>query len=311
MKHQLITFLIWMVAIVMPVNGADFAMISDLGTSARHIAIGGVDGFSDAAESIFENPAGLYRVNGFSLSVFSSKVMNEVQYTNLALSTETPIGRLGVGFMEATVSNVPVTDATKQVINAQEVVNDVFIKDWFDYKNSLYKVAYQTRVLPQLEVGVSYVYYHQSYYSVSGHGSDLDVGMIYTQPNYEVSLLARNVLPDTKVVYNTGAYEPLPTQYVASMKRAFKWGLDVYPQVKYTQEQFLPSVGAKYTPNFLPFIHFMAGYKTFLTYTEGRKHNASFGIGLDLMGLTVYYAYERSDYALKDHKNYFSITTNF
>jgi hypothetical protein len=29
------------------------------------------------------------------------------------------------------------------------------------------------------------------------------------------------------------------------------------------------------------------------------------------MGLSIFYTYERSDYVLKDHKNYLSMTTYF
>ena len=83
------------------------------------------------------------------------------------------------------------------------------------------------------------------------------------------------------------------------------------PQIKYQQEEWLTSLGAKYTPNFLPFIHFMGGYKTLLTVTQSRKTNATVGMGLSLGNISVYYAYERSDYVLNDHKSYVSITSNF
>ena len=71
-KLVLITFFFNMPLSV--VNAAEYALISDLGTSARQIALGNVSGFSDSADSVFENPAALYRVDQFSLSLFSMPV---------------------------------------------------------------------------------------------------------------------------------------------------------------------------------------------------------------------------------------------
>jgi hypothetical protein len=295
----------------------DYALIYDLGTSARQIAMGNIDGFSESSDSVFENPAGLYRINQFSMSVFSTKVMGEVQYTMMAISGKMPMGRIGVGVMQATVGDIPKTvrydgsTTTPTPDNDPETPNYPQKEHGFDYKNSIYKLSYQMSLTDRLEGGINYVYYRNEFYSVLGTGSNFDLGVIYTHPKYETSMLVRNILPNQDVVYNTGAYETLPAQYVLSMRRSFKWGWDIMPQIKYQQEEWLTSLGAKYTPNFLPFIHFMGGYKTLLTVTQSRKTNATVGMGLSLGNISVYYAYERSDYVLNDHKSYVSITSNF
>jgi hypothetical protein len=289
------------------INSAPYDLIYDLGTSARQIAIGNVDGFSDAADTVFENPAGLYRVKQMSLAAFSSNVMNEVKYVNVALSGgDTKIGRIGVGFMQASVTGIPET-----VRNTESSTAHPGVKTFFDYKSTVYKVAYQTAINKNIEFGINYVYYQNSLYSYSGRGSNIDLGVIYAHPKYETSILIRNAIPNQKVTYNTGAYEPLPIQYSVSMKRSFKNGWDVYPQIKYFHSEWLMSMGARYTPHFLPYIHFMSGYKSFLDATQKRHNNVTFGIGLDIMGLSIFYTYERSDYVLKDHKNYLSMTTYF
>ena len=164
--------------------------------------------------------------------------------------------------------------------------------------------------LATIEGGLSYGHYDHSYTVVSGNSTvskrsnDLDVGVIYNHPHYEASFLVRNSIP--------GA---LPSQYIVSLKRAFNRDLELYPQIKYSHDTILPSVGFKYSVISLPFISFMGSYTTFLTVTDDRKHDrkhtVSLGMGLEFMGTFVYYAYERSDYVLKDHRNYISITTNF
>ena len=58
-------------------------MLTELGSSARLIATGGVEGFNYGAKSIFENPASLSRVYRRSLSAFTTELMDEVTYLNV------------------------------------------------------------------------------------------------------------------------------------------------------------------------------------------------------------------------------------
>ena len=56
----------------------NFVLISDLGTSARSIALGNTLGTSHSAEAIFGNPAALDYVNGYSLSLFSNQCYEQL-----------------------------------------------------------------------------------------------------------------------------------------------------------------------------------------------------------------------------------------
>ena len=78
-------------------NAASYLMITDLGSSAEMIRKGNIEGFSTGANSLFENPAGLYRVEKLSASVFSSEIMDEVSYVNYSLALNTSIGIFGFG----------------------------------------------------------------------------------------------------------------------------------------------------------------------------------------------------------------------
>ena len=68
----------------MTVASATFSMPSELGTSAEMIALGNVEGFSKSSNSVFENPAALYRIKSMGFSFFSSELLNEVNYTSIS-----------------------------------------------------------------------------------------------------------------------------------------------------------------------------------------------------------------------------------
>ena len=59
--------------------------------------------------------------------------------------------------------------------------------------------------------------------------------------------------------------------------------------------------------SFLPFFDILFGYKEQLDYTSDKHQKFTFGFGLTFFTLDIYYAYERSDYFLKDHNTYVSL----
>ena len=87
------------ISIIQPVKAAEYHLISEIGASARQIALGHLEGFSESSHSIFDNPAGLFRTSEISISAFSVKVMDEVQYSNIALSSQFLKGHIAVGMM--------------------------------------------------------------------------------------------------------------------------------------------------------------------------------------------------------------------
>lgn len=286
------------------VCAADYLMISDIGTSAETIGMGSVEGFNQSASTIFENPAGLYKIPHQSLALFSSTIMDEIHYSNVALSTSTKYGSFGIGFMQATVfglQHTAIDDDTDGSVISEEA---------FDYKNTMYKFSYQRMIRSNVSFGASSVFYNSQFYDVRGSGYDFDAGLILDRGYFSASLFARNILPHGKVKFNENRIEPLPFQLIGSTK----WSLnrvDIMPQLKVQQSNILPSLGFRYNPEFLPFIEFLAGYKSHLTATNKNRENLTFGFGLNLYGLHFNYAYERSDYIPLDNKSYFSINTSF
>ena len=77
MNKYLIGFCIYVFSSTITL-ATNFVLISDLGSSARSISLGNTLGTSHSAEAIFGNPAALNQVDGYSLSLFSTNIMNEV-----------------------------------------------------------------------------------------------------------------------------------------------------------------------------------------------------------------------------------------
>lgn len=286
----------------MCVQAAVFDTITDLGASARFIAVGGVDGFSRSASSIFENPAALYRVEQAGISFFTSTLMNEAQYQQVSLVTETSLGRFGVGYMNVSVSDIPHT--------GEDTQNEFYVKSLFDSQNMVLKLAYQNSLAPDLHVGGSLVHYETSFYDVAGSGNNADLGLLWVQDWGQVSLAVKNILWDGVVTYGDGKQETVATDVVVGYGNRVFEELEVMGQATRRQDDTLLSLGLVYTPSFLPYVSLMGGYREYLVLGESKNKIAA-GLGLHLLSLDFYYAYEKSDHVEFDGKHSFSVDINF
>lgn len=285
-------------------DGADYILISNIGTSARAIGIGSVEGFSTEADTVFENPAGLARMSRKSLSAFGTTFMDEVNYRNIALSTPTKYGHFGLGYMQATIDSIP-----KTAVNSD--TNEYYVSSLFDYNSSVYKLSYAYDFTDTVYAGLTYSYYSTTFDSLKGLGSNVDLGFLMMRDSMDISLMFKNIMTGSKANYNNGTSENIPRHSILAVNIKLPANIDIMPQLKAQQNNLLWSLGGTYTPTFLPLITVSSGYKQFLTVTEQHRQNATFGLGLNLFRMHFHYAYERSDYVLSDHKNYFSISMSF
>jgi hypothetical protein len=289
---------------------AQYALISELGTSARMIGMGHVEGFSEDASGIFENPASSYKVNNYSISLFSTTLMNEVGYNSIAFGIKIPSGKLGIGYFDVGVRGIDETG-----VMANSPVDEYTSIGQFDYKNSVFKLSYQNSFSENWHWGIASSFYNQNYYKTSGSGYDLDFGIIYDSYHYSVSVTAKNFLPFSKIRYSQGSTEDIPFALVVSGAVPFRLnqltGLTAYMQIKSINQSLLPSLGLGYKPSFIPFMEFLLGYNQNLNYVLEKKNKISLGMGINAKGASFYYAYERNDYALMDSNHYFSIQYSF
>jgi uncharacterized membrane protein len=290
---------------VTPLKAADYLLLTDLGTSAKMLGIAGIEGFSDSANAVFDNPAGLYRFDNSSMSLFTTTLMGEAVFVNGSIAAETPFGRIGVGYMEATVTDIPHTGIIPASLNFNQ---PFYVKSYFDYKNTIVKLSYQVDLNDNFSLGLSGTRYSNEYFDVTGEGFNGDVGLVYISDDFEVSFLARNVVPNLKVEYADGATEDLVTQLIAGVSYRY-WDLVPYLQYKNSQSSGLFSGGLTYIPSMFEHIAFSIGYRESMAVGELRS-GVTLGLGLMVDGMQFHYAYEQSSHVEFNSKNYFSIQIN-
>jgi len=302
----------WIVAGVLMMSGsvfadADYFMGTEIGSSARSIRVGGVEGFSSNSDSVFENPAALFRIESSSLALFSTNLMGEVPYYNAAIGMATPMGSFGIGFNTVGVADIP--RARLQAEGTQwEYLSEI---GSFSLTKSVYKIGYSVAQSERIHLGVSATYYSTLIDTVTGSGVNFDVGMLYDADGVGVSLLLRNIATGLKVQYSNGEAETLPLETIVGTR--FVLGdLDVMGQMKIlgSSKKLAKSAALNYTPSFIPFIRVSGGYKEFPVLNEIRG-KVSVGLGIDVFGNQFDYAYEHSDHPEYSGIHYFSLALNF
>ncbi|MFC1770615.1 hypothetical protein ACFLZV_01895 [Candidatus Margulisiibacteriota bacterium] len=289
----------------------DYFMLPDLGTSARMIRIGNIEGFSKLANVTFENPSSLHRLNRFSASAFMTTLMHEVEYKNLALGIRLPIGVVGLGYMTAEVSEIPHT------YMKSDLEETFGVDEYFNYHSSLAKVAYCLSQSKNIHFGISATYFLTNLYTYTGSGYNFDAGVTIENEKLAISIAMKNIASSLKVKYknseeeNYSGIENLPLQTVFAIKYLID-DFAVYAQIKSfgSNRKLTNALGLSYTPSILPIITISGGYKEFVVIREVRN-NYSLGIGLNLFDISFDYAYERSEHIQFNHKHYFSVGLEF
>lgn len=278
-------------------------MITDIGSSARMVSLGGIDGFGKSSASIFDNPAALFRVRNRSYSLFNTQFINgEVNVLNLAVAERFYGGYLAAGLYRSSVSDIPFTAR-------ETTAADIVVVDRFDYNNSVYKVGYQF-FWKELSVGTSFSYLSESIRDDSGSGLNMDVGFIWQYYGFDWSLTGKNVL-GTSVVYNGDITDNdsvlMPRQISLGTHRSYK-NFSFYGQIKSYQGIDLPlkSVAVEYhLPVLMIPVGISISWREFVSV--GDVYNSvSMGLGIGLGFLTLNVAYEKSDFVSQDQQYYFS-----
>lgn len=301
-----LSLLVLSLILMSPLAAADALMVTDVGTSAGMLGKGQIEGFDSSAVSVLENPAGLYRVENQSMSIFSTQLMNEVNFRNVAYARKTSLGTFAVGYMGSLIDGIPET-ATQNVGGEEKFVAN----SYFNVENMVVKAGLQRTLKPDFYVGVNLNYYSNSIGSVSGTGLNFDAGLIYEVSNFETSVVLKNIIPSMRANYSNGGQETYPFQTLWGVKYGRDY-VDLMAQLKTTTaiDRNLLSLGATYRPGFLSFMHLNLGMKQFM-HLEDVKNHYTFGIGLRLFGLNFDYAYEKSEHLQFDNNNYFSVNFDF
>jgi hypothetical protein len=151
-------------------SNVNYFMPTDIGSSARMIGQGSIEGFSPHASVLFENPAALSRISQWSMSLFRTTYLDDYHYQNIALAYATSKGYFGFGYYGAAVNEIYNTGYN----SAQEIT----IENTISYQNSVVKLAYANAITPFLMYGVTLSHYMTSLDPRYGSGTNLDVGIL-------------------------------------------------------------------------------------------------------------------------------------
>lgn len=308
---------------------ADFFDPSLVGSSAAMIRKGYIEGFSPYSNTIFENPAGLYRVSRLSSSLFSTNIMDECQYYNFSASARLKKGVFGFGIMRLGVDNNAYTDISSN--------NRIFkTGNYYDFESFLFKLSYQYSLYDHMHVGFNLNRYQLSMGDLSGQGMNMDVGILIDLNRWEHSLVLKNMFFGKKVKFtdsedilvtgssnsSNGKTEDMPQSFVFSS--LYYWlDFNFSTQFKYLPKDSIVTkhFAVEYTPRFFSFLTVSAGYGEYFNpdfidgvFSESSVYDVfNYGVGFEMYGVNVDYAYELGDHVIASFKDrhYFSINFYF
>lgn len=277
----------------------DSLQVSDIGSSARMISMGNIEGFSQSSNAIFENPAALHSIQKNAFSSFGTRIFDEAKYANFSYSWRSKWGNWALGHMFVYVDGIAQTD----------ISNDQFIPvSYFGYRNSLSKLAFQRALSNRLFLGTSLNYTRISLDDITGNGINADLGFKYYYQNWSVSVLGKNLIRPLKINYSEGKNEHFPLQLL--LGSAYNWrDVTLYTQVKKrsSHQYLLKAAAVSYTPVWMPVVSLNGGLKEYDAINQNYT-TASFGMGLTIDTWSFHYAYEKSDHPNFNNFNYFSIS---
>lgn len=314
---------------------SEFMVISEVGSSAGSVRLANIQGFSYLSNSVFENPAALYRVYRGSMSIFQTSFMDEVNFMNASFAIRTGPGVLGVGYMSSSIDDIYSTDVDSS--------SRIFKTGTFAEKRKIMKVAYSISQSRSLHVGLGGSYYSMEMNTVKGTGYNVDFGVIIDSDALDFSFTAKNILSSMKVDYtdsvgldqfldasgniraevdelfgnqlteystndlwqisSDGISETLPLQIIYGVRYTLG-PFDLFGQLKSAGEnrQFAKNASINYSPEFLSFLNISGGVRqSIVNRTEQGVSDEVvitskvMGIGLELMGVTFDYAYETNE----------------
>lgn len=182
---------------------SEFMVISEVGSSAGSVRLANIQGFSYLSNSVFENPAALYRVYQGSAAIFQTSFMDEVNFMNMSCAIRTGPGVLGLGYMSSSIDNIYTTDIRANSDGDTDVPDSgrIYKTGTFSEKREIMKVAYSISQSRSLHVGLGGSYYSMSMDTVKGSGYNVDFGVIIDSDVFDFSFTAKNILSSMKVDY--------------------------------------------------------------------------------------------------------------
>ncbi len=281
---------------------ADFFTPTEIGVTAETLGMGRIEGMNSNASTVFENPAGLYRIPKGGVSYFTVNFLSELTYNTLAGAMRTPWGVFGIGYMATGIDGIPQT--------GENEFGEFYQTGIFGYSNQVAKLSYARPLMENLYAGGSVGLFRNRIASSVGTGYNFDLGLILLLDRWTLSMAQRNIVSALNVKYNNGSQENLPLESVYGASYQVADPLEIMAQAKTVSSKrgLLKSGGVRYTP--WPFVSFSGGYSELFVLQE-IKNAWSLGVSLRVYGVGFYYAYEKSNQPEFSDQHYFSMAVNF
>ena len=285
---------------------ADWLDPSELATDAATIGIGSIEGFSNSSAAIFQNPAGLTSVSGQSISAFKTTIMDDTDYSNLAIAYRSQWGVIGLGIVRLSVADIAET-GVDQFGEYESIANQ-------NYSSSAYFASFAPYT-DDYSLGYSLKYFSSQFGSLNGSAINADIGVLIPNFVYKgltLSAAAKNVLSINKFNFNDDTSLDLPLKIVLGGKYKINDTFQLYSQLAFLKTQQpvnTKAFGIKVSPSFLSFLALTAGWHEQLAGNT-MKNSLTLGLALTYRGVTFDYAYEKSEYFLSENNHYMSLAIN-
>lgn len=291
---RLFAILLFMSSII---EGAYLSPITDMGTSARTVALGQVEGLHSGAERIFESPTPIKSLSGARYGMFHVKLADQ-ESGYFCFSTVMRAGgaQIGFGIASLSIPNIDLTglDSGNKIIAVNTIqVNERMVKAGIAYP--LFD--------DHLGIGGSVHYYEQNLYTVVGKGVNTDVGITLMFDEFDLSLTGKNLLWFSKMSYGDGAsLLDFPARLQLSGRVSVFSHLNLFSQGLYdfSNGHVLKSLGVEYMPIFLEDYFRLYGGWGETSIGSLVKSRYSVGIGLNLSALDIQFYYQLTDYVLNN-----------
>lgn len=275
--------------------------VSDIGSSAKFIGLGGIELSTSSAASIFHNPSLLQGNYMYSISAFTTQLFNEVNYRNLAISKQFKNFNIAMGYMDASVSDIPITTKLTDSTGTYFDING-----YYNLRFSLYKMALSYQLTKRFILGAGVSYIDNSISDVSATGFNADLGLNYKYKNNSFSLSIDNIFQNYDLDYSNDGQESYPLKVTFSCLKNLAF---LTPMIQYSLVQdYLPqfAIGMELKHPKFSYLDGFLGYKSDY-YLDDYDYKLTLGLGLNFFGVSFHYAYQKSDYIQTDNYSFFSM----